>query len=115
MANEQMANPERGPKTWLKRLGARALRPAIEPYARAGHERADALERRLARAEELLEGAAGTTVDREKHREERAYWRWLIKSEAGRKSLYAPFEVAFGAWQRERVRELGAALGLAGD
>ncbi|MEX2217711.1 MAG: methyltransferase domain-containing protein [Phycisphaerales bacterium] len=113
------------PKERLKGLVARLLRPAVEPHARASRERAEAverrlarveevLERRLARAEELLELVAGTTVDRDKHREELAFWRWLIRTEAGRASLHAPFEEAFGGWQRERLVELGAALGLGG-
>jgi SAM-dependent methyltransferase len=106
---------ETGLRASLKRLVFRALRPAVEPHVREGLARADGLERRLARVEELLEQIAGTTVDRDKHREELAYWRWLIKTEAGRKSLHGPFEEVFGAWQRERLRELGSALGLAGD
>ena len=37
---------------------------------------------------------------------------WLIKTEEGRASLYAPFETAFSRWQRDRVREIGKAVGL---
>lgn len=106
---------ESGLKARLKRLVFRALRPAIEPHAREGRARAEGLERRLARVEELLERVASITVDRDKHREELAYWRWLITTEAGRKSLPASFAETFGGWQRDRLRELGAALGLDGD
>jgi len=104
-----------GPKGWLKRVVFRALRPAVQPHTRPIADRAEAMDRRLARVEELLEVVAAATVDRDKPREALAFWRWLIKTEAGRRSLHAPFEEAFGGWQRDRLRELGAALGLAGD
>jgi SAM-dependent methyltransferase len=104
-----------GPTTFLKRMVFRLLRPAVQPHTQPIADRTETIDRRLARVEELLEIVAGATVDRDKHREELAYWRWLIKTEAGRRSLDAPFETVFGGWQRERLRELGAALGLAGD
>ncbi len=100
-------------KHLLKRLVARAMRPGVWPLDQrvagvdAGLER---LGDRVARLEEALEKFSGSTIDREKHREELAYWRWLIKTEKGRASLHAPFEQVFGGWQRERLLELGGAL-----
>jgi ubiquinone/menaquinone biosynthesis C-methylase UbiE len=92
------------------------MRPGVWPLDQKlvrVENRVGAVDERVARVEEALEKLSGSTIDREKHREELAYWRWLIKSEKGRQSLYAPFEVAFGTWQRERLVELGQALGTA--
>lgn len=125
-----------GIKHWGKRIIHRLMRPGLAPMT----QRIEALEGRLAdmaskveavsqrteeslamtrsvpdrlsRVEDVLERVAAIRVERDKHREELAYWRWLIKTEAGRKSLFAPFDVAFGRWQRDRLRELGEALGL---
>ncbi len=78
------------------------------------NQRLEALERQSARAVEVLESLAGATIERDKHREELGYWRWLFKTDEGRASLYAPPEEAFAYWQRERLRELARTLGLAG-
>ncbi len=67
---------------------------------------------RLDRIEEALERVTASTLSRDKHQDELSYWRWLIKTEEGRASLYAPFEVAFTRWQRDRLRELATAVGL---
>lgn len=96
------------PRELFRRFAARVAGPALEPHIRP-------LEARLARIEELMELVAGATVDRDKHREELAYWRWLIKTDQGRKSLHGPVEQVFMGWQRQRLRELGTALGLDGD
>lgn len=124
-------------KHLLKSAMARLLRPATHPL----HERIERLERDLAgraasesqaaastRAEILarldshaaqtasvldtLESVAGATIQREKHREELSFWRWLITTPEGRASLAEPFDVCFGRWQRDRLRELAMALNL---
>jgi SAM-dependent methyltransferase len=95
-----------GIKEWLKRIAERAARPGLVSV----HDHLSRVDARIARLEESLERLAGATIDREKHREELAYWRWLIKTEKGRASLEAPFEVTFGKWQRDRLLELARAL-----
>ena len=127
---------ERGIKALVKKLMHRAMRPGLWPLM----QRAETIDRRmdnqaqrlqainlrtdgwaktmaglparLDRIEESLERLAGTRLARDKHRDELAYWRWLIKTEEGRASLYAPFETAFARWQRDRLRELAQAVGL---
>jgi SAM-dependent methyltransferase len=102
-------------KSTLKSLVARALRPAVHRIDEGVHaidHKLDALLARTARLEEAYEKLSGSTLEREKHKEELAYWRWLITTDKGRASLYAPFETAFGAWQRDRLLELGEFLGL---
>jgi SAM-dependent methyltransferase len=97
-------------KERFKHLVMRLMRPGV-----AGLEqRLDALSNQLALVESVLERQAGVTLDRDKYREELAYWRWLIKTDQGRASLPAPFEQVFGGWQRDRLRELGRCLGLEG-
>jgi SAM-dependent methyltransferase len=127
----------RGLKAFAKNLVHRALRPGLWPlYQRtetiekrmdnqavrlqAINQRTDgwsktvnSLSGRLDKIEGALERLTSSSLSRDKHGEELAYWKWLIKSEAGRASLYAPFEVAFARWQRDRLRELGRSLGLA--
>lgn len=127
-------------KDLLKRLAVRLMRPGLLALDRRTEEisrrvaetsdrlerieqslcpqgatgqRLDALERQSARTIEVLESLAGAMIDREKHCEELGYWRWLFKTDEGRASLYAPPEEAFAYWQRERLRELARALGLA--
>jgi len=95
-----------GIKELLKRIAARAVRPGLAPV----HAHLSQVDARVGRVEEALERLAGATIDREKHREELAYWRWLIKTEKGRASMAAPFEVTFGKWQRDRLCELGECL-----
>jgi hypothetical protein len=97
------------PKERLKHLAMRLMRPGLAELERQAAD----LSRRLVRIEELAKAQANP--DGQKHREELTYWRWLIKTEQGRTSLYAPFEVAFGHWQRDRLRELGRCLGLVPD
>jgi SAM-dependent methyltransferase len=97
-------------KERFKHLVMRLMRPGV-----AGLEqRVEALANQLALMENVLERQAGVTLDRDKYREELAYWRWLIKTDQGRASLPAPFEQVFGGWQRDRLRELGRCLGLDG-
>lgn len=129
----------RGMKAFLKSLVHRAMRPGLWPiYTRletlekrmdnqavrlqAINQRTDgwtktvnALPTRLDSIEEALEQLTGSSLSRDKHHEELAYWKWLIKTEAGRASLYAPFEIAFSRWQRDRLRELARAVGLSED
>jgi ubiquinone/menaquinone biosynthesis C-methylase UbiE len=108
--------PAQSAKDLLKRVMARIMRPGVWPLDQKlvrVDERVAGVDGRVARVEEALEKLSGSTIDREKHREELAYWRWLIKTEKGRQSLYAPFEVACGTWQRERIVELGQVLGVA--
>jgi len=103
--------PEAGFKSGLKHIAARLMRPGL-----LGLEgRIDVLDQRLDRLTELTESLAGAAADRQKHREELAYWRWLIKTDEGRASLFAPFDTAFGGWQRDRLRELAKALNLAAE
>lgn len=126
----------RGIKSLLKRAVHRALRPGLWPLmqqmahfeARLDNQATrlqainrrtepwtkslDGLPDRLDRIEASLERLTHANLARDKHQDELAYWRWLIKTEEGRASLYAPFETAFGRWQRDRLRELASALGL---
>ena len=126
-------------KNMLKKLAARLMRPglvALDQRTQQIAAAAESSEQRLARLEshiepggsigqrmaeleglsrrtaQVLESLAGVTIEREKHREELSYWRWLFKSPEGRASLYAPPEEAFAYWQRERLRELARALEL---
>jgi len=126
-------------KDLLKTLVARLMRPGLVDLDRTTRALAEsagraedrlerlerqagaggAIEQRLAslelvsnRTAHVLESLAGVTVERDKHREELAYWRWLFRTPEGRASLYAPPEEAFAFWQRERLRELARALGL---
>lgn len=87
------------------------MRPGLAPV----HQKLDEVVVRLERIEAGLQEAGLLPGQKDKYREELAYWRWLIKTEQGRASLYAPFEVAFGGWQRDRLRELGRCLGLPGQ
>jgi SAM-dependent methyltransferase len=127
----------RGIKALVKNLVHRAMRPGLWPlYQRTEtiekrmdnqavrlqsiNLRTDAwaktmntLPARLDKIEEALERITASHLARDKHHEELAYWKWLIKTEAGRASLYAPFEIAFARWQRDRLRELARAMGLA--
>jgi SAM-dependent methyltransferase len=96
------------PKQLLKHFAARLVRPGVHGI----DQKADELLRRLDALREALPGAGGYT---DKHRAELAYWRWLIKTDEGRRSLWAPFDVAFGAWQRDRLLDLGEFLGLYGS
>jgi ubiquinone/menaquinone biosynthesis C-methylase UbiE len=98
-------------KERLKQLAMRLMRPGVEPV----NTRLDEIFKRLGMIENGLAEAGIGTGDQAKYREELAYWRWLIKTEQGRASLYAPFDVAFGGWQRDRLRELGRALGITGE
>lgn len=120
-------------KSILKSALARVGRPAIWPLherivdlvSRLEQQRAlldtraddlarriDQSHQRLDQIEDLLESIAGATVQREKHREELAFWRWLINTPEGRASVGGSFAGTFGRWQRERLRELGLALNL---
>ncbi|MFN0131347.1 MAG: class I SAM-dependent methyltransferase [Phycisphaerales bacterium] len=99
-------------KQFLMRLG----RPALADLTARGesHARAvAAIEEQLRRIEATVDSLAGATLSLEKYREELGFWRWLITTEEGRASLPAPFEVVFGAWQRDRLRELARWLDLA--
>jgi SAM-dependent methyltransferase len=48
-----------------------------------------------------------------KYRDELTYWQRMVKHDAPR-VLGGPFEQVYGAWQRERIAELGQFLGLDG-
>jgi SAM-dependent methyltransferase len=100
-----------GLKETIKKLAMRLMRPGLVPL----HGRVDEVLARLQRVEAGLEEAGLMPGQRDKYREELAYWRWLIKTDQGRASLYAPFDVAFGTWQRDRLRELGRCLKLPGE
>src|SRR5205085_298766 len=90
-------------KERIKHILMRVMRPGL-----AGVEkRLDRMADQLAALQSAVEQRAGVMPDRDKYREELAYWRWLIKTEQGRASLFAPFDVAFGGWQRDRLRERG--------
>ncbi len=126
----------RGPKSYLKNLLARLMRPGLNPLLdrvanietrmnnqamrlQAINVRTDqwsktiqALPERLDQLDSALEHVSGVQLSREKYQGELSYWRWLIKTEQGRASLYAPFEVAFYRWQRDRLRELAVTLNL---
>jgi SAM-dependent methyltransferase len=93
-------------KAKLKHAAFRLMRPGLLPLER----RAADIDARTARIEDTLERLAGATIDRDKHREELGYWRWLITTDAGLASLHAPFDQVFGAWQRDRLRELARVL-----
>jgi len=129
-------------KDTLKSIVARALRPAVWPLqqalerlesrqsaaaddmARLRARQAERDEETKARSDEMLvrlsaledatERLSGWTLQREKHREELAFWRWLIATPGGAEALGQPVGAAFGSWQRERLRELGLALNLTG-
>jgi SAM-dependent methyltransferase len=93
----------------LKKIAARLARPALEPIG----GRVDRLERTVDRLASSLEVIAGSVLDREKHREELAYWRWLFKTPEGRASMGGiPPQDLFAQWQRDRLRELGKSLQL---
>jgi SAM-dependent methyltransferase len=94
------------------RLGADAVTRLDRLEQRLSEDRWSALERQCSQIAGSLEALTGATIERDKHREELAYWRWLFKTEQGRSSLYAPPEEAFAHWQRERFLDLGRALGL---
>lgn len=68
------------------------------------------IERRLDRIETALPGR-----DDDAPAEELRFWRWLVTTDEGRVYLKGPFEQVFGRWQRDRLRELGRRLDLAGD
>lgn len=89
-------------KALVKSFAVRAIRPGL-----AG------VEERLARLESRLEQMTGGAPT--KYADELAWWRWLIKTEDGRRSIPGPFEQVFGAWQRDRLRDLGRCLGLESD
>ncbi len=127
-------------KATLKSIVARALRPAVWPVQQAverldgrlattrqdlasaraeaaahdaaGQRRHEELLARVSVLEDASERLSGWTLEREKHREELAFWRWLIATPAGAQALKQPVGAAFGSWQRERLRELGIALNL---
>lgn len=48
-----------------------------------------------------------------KYRDELTYWQHMVKHDAPR-ALGGPFEQVYGAWQRERIADLGRFLGLGG-
>ncbi len=91
----------------LRRIIARLMGPGL-----AGLEaRLDAVEHALAELRHTLDrpiepGSA-------KRDEELRFWRWLVKTEAGARSIHGPFDRVFGAWQRDRLRELARCLRLA--
>ncbi len=104
----------------LRSLAARLMRPAlagVESRLARIEERVDPglteLESGLARIEERLGVTGGRSTV--KYREELAWWRWLITTEEGRRSLPGPFDQVFGHWQRDRLRELGRCIGLESD
>lgn len=104
------------PYAQLKHLAARAIRPGLLDLTERVAEvqgRAAELERRAAGDRETLQRLLAIAERTRDHSEELGFWRWLIKTEAGRASLFAPFEEAFGQWQRDRLRELAGVLGLA--
>jgi SAM-dependent methyltransferase len=93
----------------FKHLAARLARPSLQPL----YERMERLEGSVDRLAASVEVLAASVLDREKHREELGYWRWLFKTPEGRASHGGtPPEELFRTWQRDRLRELGAALGL---
>jgi SAM-dependent methyltransferase len=99
----------------LKTLAARAIRPGLQDLTARMHE----VQTRLAQLEALQQDQRGKvdrlTAQAEKHRdhsEELGFWRWLVKTEEGRKSIDGPFEQVFGGWQRDRLRELARVLNL---
>lgn len=97
----------------LGRLDNQAVRlQAINRREDGWSKTMDTLSSRLDRIEESLERLTHSSLARDKHQDELAYWRWLIKTEDGKASLFAPFEEAFGRWQRDRLLELAVALGL---
>ncbi len=100
-------------RTRLKSWVARLVRPGlveIESHLKDMDSRLERIEQRLGR----IEGGLGPT-GADKEAEELAWWRWLITTEEGRRSLPGPFERVFGGWQRDRLRELGRNLGLETD
>ncbi len=92
---------ERGLKAWIRRQLARLVRPGL----------AD-VERRLAGVESGLRALAAPP--NEKYEEEMTFWRWLVRTDEGRKKIGGPFEVVFGRWQRDRLLELARCLDLDG-
>ncbi len=106
------------PYDHLKHLAARAIRPGLQDLTARVAEvqaRAAELERRAGEDREALKRLLAIAERSRDHSEELGFWRWLIKTEAGRASLFAPFEEAFGTWQRDRLRELAGVLGLAAE
>lgn len=95
-------------KDRLKHIAMRLMRPGVIGLDQKVDRIGVRLDQLANQVEELSVGAAG----RQKHREELGYWRWLIKTPEGRASLPAPFDVTFGGWQRDRLRELAGCLGL---
>lgn len=98
-------------KSWVARLMHPGL-VQIEAHLHSMGGRLEKIEERLGR----IEGRLGVTRAN-KDQEELAWWRWLIRTEEGRRSLPGgePFERVFGGWQRDRLRELGRNLGLETD
>lgn len=132
-----------GLKVLAKRTIARLLRPAVWPLverleriegevsrtreatahitgsldeqARLAATHHESFERRVGQIEDLLERVAGWTVQREKHGQELAFWRWLATTPEGQASVGGSYQRTFGRWQRDRLRELGRALDLLGE
>jgi SAM-dependent methyltransferase len=96
------------PYRLLNTFASRAMRPLT---ARVKRARA-----RLAGHKQGSQAASDNPIaqanKRRDHAEELRFWRWLIKTKAGQASLFAPFDVVFGQWQRERLIELAQTLGL---
>jgi SAM-dependent methyltransferase len=102
----------------------RALRPGLRDV----NDRLDRLETALSRAafgghEPIVQwrgGLHGQAVDPRgndvphltaKYRDELSFWTQFVRHDA-QKSIGGPFEEVYGRWQRDRIAELGAFLGL---
>jgi SAM-dependent methyltransferase len=87
----------------------------VDEQARLAATRHGEVDRRVGQVEDLLERVAGWTVQREKHGQELAFWRWLATTPQGQASVGGSYQRTFGRWQRDRLRELGRALDLLGE
>jgi SAM-dependent methyltransferase len=106
----------------LKSLAARAMRPGLAPI----HERLDAVAKTLRDGQlaaswrgglegGLIGGSWEIPELAEKYRRELEFWQKTVKIPGSHPAIIGPFEEVFGAWQRQRLRELGQWLGLADD
>ncbi len=102
----------------MKMLAARAVRPGLLDLT----ARAEDLQHRLARLEAMESDNRGKinrlvaeAEKRRDHSEELGFWRWLVQTDEGRKSIDGPFAQVFGGWQRDRLRELARVLKLAAN
>lgn len=109
-----------GPREWLRRTLARLLRPGlVETEARLWRLETMILRRTGGVWRGGIEGGLvhDDPLDIDgvlaaKLREELTFWRRTVRIPGSHPAVQGAFEEVFGAWQRERLRELGEWLGM---